>query len=430
MTDDHANPSRPAPHAAHTAPKVGLTGLVLAGLALLAAGGPLGTDMFLPSMPEITRALGTVETSTQLAIAGFMLGMGTGQVIMGPLSDATGRKKLLVAGTVLGILASILCATAPTITVLVIARFLQGLAGGTGVVLARAIISDRASGEEAARGFGVMMTIIGVAPVAAPLLGSVIAEIFGWRGIFWTLALIAVGQVIVSLLLPESLPLEARSTQGPARTYGNMIMLLRSRIFVGYTLSFAFGFGTMFSFISASSVMYQEQLGLPPMVFSVVFALNAAALIIANFTNVRLVGRFGPRNLQKIGILFLLTGSLWSIVTAFIGMAVHSADAGLAPVWFVVMISVGTFIATCGNALCMANSTALGQGFAPRYAGAASAVLGAAQFLVAGIVSPLVAVGTNNMLTMALMMFGCALIALLGAALSQPAHSASGAQTR
>lgn len=435
MTDDHADSTRPAPYSSQTghiprsaqttraAQKIGLTGLVLAGLALLAAGGPLGTDMFLPSVPDITRALGTADASTQLAIAAFMLGMGVGQVILGPLSDATGRKKLLVGGMVLGIFASILCAVAPTIAVLIAARFLQGIAGGSGVVLARAIISDRASGEEAARGYAVMMTIICVAPVLAPLIGSVIAEVFDWRAIFWTLAIIAVAQVVVALSLPESLPPEARSTQGPVRTYGNMVTLLRSRVFAGYTLSFAFGCGTMFSFISASSVMYQEQLGLEPMVFSVMFAINAAALIVTNLVNVRFVGRFGPRKLQTTGVVFLVVGAGLSVATALFGLPVYSGDGVVVPSWFVVLVAAGTFIATCGSGLCMSNSTALGQSFAPRSAGAASAVLGAAQYLVAGTVSPLVAVGSNNLLTMAVMMLGCSLLALLGVVLSSPAHS-------
>ncbi|HIW95778.1 MAG TPA: multidrug effflux MFS transporter [Candidatus Corynebacterium gallistercoris] len=379
----------------------GLSLATLLGLALLAAAGPLGMDMFLPSLPEITREFETTAPTTQLGITSFMVGMGLGQLIIGPMSDRLGRKKLLIGGAVVGLGASLVCATAPTVGVWIIARGFQGAAGGTGVVLARAMVADRSEGTQAAKAYSLMMTIVGVAPVLAPLIGAAVAGMSGWRGVFWLLVAIAIAQLAVAVWLPESHPEDQRTAGGPATTIRAMGSLLRMPAFVGHAMVFGLGFGAMFAFIAGSSVVLQEQLGLSAAAYSVMFAMNASALILTNVAGARLVNRFRPQALQRAGVILVSSGAAALVVVTF---AVPAAPAVVAC----------TFVLTSGTALCMVHSTALAQGLAHGKQGAASALLGAVQFAVGGSVSPAVALGENTLLTMAIVMAVCAAGAVAG----------------
>ncbi|MBP3088366.1 Bcr/CflA family efflux MFS transporter [Corynebacterium sp. sy017] len=388
------------------------------GLALIFAAGPLGTDMFLPSIPAITEALSTDAASTQLAITTFMIGMGLGQVIFGPVSDKLGRRRLLILGTILGLVASVMCSLAFSIHILITSRLVQGIAGGIGAVLVRAIITDRSSATDAAKSFALLMAINGVAPIVAPLIGGVLHEVTGWRGVFWVLAVIAVAQLFVALRNPESLPVGKRAQGSVMHTYRTMGTLLSRPDFVGHVLIFGFGFGTMFAFIAGSSVVFQTQLGMSPVVYSVLFAINASSLIVMSVLNVRLSGVVSPRVLQKWGLALIAVGSLALVLVAcLLGPHVRGAsvaDGEAAPVWFIIVCLVCTVIATSGNGLLMANTTVLAQGIAARQAGAGSAVLGATQFLVAGLVSPMVALGADKLLMLAVTMCASAAVAHVG----------------
>lgn len=244
---------------------------MLFGLALLSATAPLATDMYLPGLPVMSESLGTSTVGIQLTLTTFMAGLGVGQLIVGPLSDGWGRRRLLLAGTVVLALSSALCATAPTVEVLIAARLIQGFSGGTGIVLARAVIADRARGNEAARLFSVMMIIGGVAPIVAPLLGGVLLGPIGWRGIFWVLTGLAVLMIVAVLtVVPETLPPERRHSGGLAMLARNFGTVIGNRRFVGYAATFALGFGAMFSYISASPFVVQEVLGMTPGQFSLI----------------------------------------------------------------------------------------------------------------------------------------------------------------
>lgn len=358
---------------------------MLCTLALLSATAPLATDMYLPGLPTVAGDLDTSATMVQLTLTTFMAGMGIGQLAIGPLSDGWGRRRPLIAGTVVLAASGALCAIAPSIEVLITARLLQGLGGGTGVVLARAVISDRARGDTAARLFGVMMIIGGVAPVAAPLLGGALIGPIGWRGIFWVLATVAVvmlGAVVTQV--PETLPEEKRHGGGLQAMVHNMRYAVGNPRFIGYLLTFAFGFGTLFSYIAASPFVIQNIFGLSPGQFSIVFAVNAAGLVSANILNTRLIGVYRPRRLLHFGVgLLVVSGVLLLLRVLFGGSELWT----FLPLQFVVVASVG-FI--------MGNATALAQGEVAKAAGTGSALLGAAQFGVAAIVSPLVGVGGED----------------------------------
>lgn len=385
--------------------------IALSGLALLAAGGPLGTDMYLPSLPLIGDELQATTAQTQLTITAYMVGMASGQLLIGPISDALGRRRLLIGGMVLGLLASIVIALAPTIGVMIAGRLVQGIAGGTGVVLARAVIADLVTGVAAARAFSGMMLIIGVAPIVAPVFGGFINELTHWRGVFWTLAIIAMAQILVAIATPESHPPERRATGGPWRMYRNMGALMLRPAFIGYALAFAFGFGTMFSYIAGSSYVFQDIFGMSPIGFSLFFAANAIALVGANSTNIRLVGHLGPHRMQAIAVGCLAVGAS----SVFVFSLLLPQDAN----WSLILIVIAVFIATFGNGLNMSNSTALAQDLAAGWAGAASALLGAGQFIVAGVVSPLVGLGSDRLFTMALCMVVAMSIAVAGSVVAR-----------
>ncbi|MBB3115491.1 Bcr/CflA family efflux MFS transporter [Corynebacterium bovis] len=389
---------------------------LLAGIALLAAGGPLGTDMYLSTLPAIARDLDAADAVTQLSITAFMLGMGVGQVVVGPVSDRVGRHRLLVVGAVAGVVGSVACALSPHIAVLILARLVQGAAGGTGVVLGRAVIADLVSGAAAARAFSVMMLIIGLGPVAAPVIGGVLGGAVGWRGIFALLAVVAVGQFVVAWRMPETLPPERRFGGSLGMTYRRMGQLLARRAFMGQTLCFALGFGTMFSFISGSSFVMQEQLGMSPLGFSLVFAVNAAALIVGNIVTMRIVGRTGPRVLQTVAMGLQVVG----VVALLLVALSHPGPGGGS----VAAVLGCTLVVTLGSSLNFGNTTSIAQGMAADRAGAASAVLGGVQFLVAGIVSPLVGLGEDSLLTMAVVMAVCSAGAVSGVVLSRTAREA------
>ncbi|HZE04452.1 MAG TPA: MFS transporter, partial [Solirubrobacteraceae bacterium] len=176
-------------------------------LGALSAFGPLSLDMYIPGLPSLTRQLGATASAGQLTVTGCMLGLGLGQLVAGPVSDALGRRRPLLTGLVGYAIASVLCAVAPSITVLVIVRLLQGMAGGVGIVIARAIVRDLSEGETAARVFSLLMAITGVAPVCAPLIGGQVLLITSWRGVFVILGVIGVPLIAGAWAwLPETLP--------------------------------------------------------------------------------------------------------------------------------------------------------------------------------------------------------------------------------
>ncbi|MGV9747691.1 multidrug effflux MFS transporter [Rhodococcus zopfii] len=375
---------------------------MLFALALLSATAPLATDMYLPGLPIMSESLGTTTVGVQLTLTTFMAGLGAGQLIVGPLSDSWGRRRLLLSGTVVLALSSVLCATAPTIAVLVAARLVQGVGGGIGMVLARAVIADRARGNSAAKLFGIMMIIGGAAPIVAPLLGGVLLGPIGWRGIFWVLAAVAVVMTIgVLAFVPESLPPEKRHSGGLSALARNFSYVVRNRRFVGYAATFALGFGAMFAYISASAFVTQDLLGLSPGQFSMVFAANSIGLVGANVVNTRLIGRIEVRALLRFGVTLLFTSGILLLTAAIVAGTER----------WVILPLLWTCVSSLGFVI--GNATALGQSQVPSAAGTGSAVMGASQFGLAALVSPLVGLGgEDTAVPMALAIVVCGGLAL------------------
>ncbi|OFK63788.1 multidrug effflux MFS transporter [Corynebacterium sp. HMSC078A10] len=378
---------------------------LLATLALLSATAPFATDMYLPVMPEILSDLGTTRAMVQLTISGFFIGMGVGQLVMGPLSDAIGRKRLLIAGASLALVASVLAALAPTATVLVAARALQGLGGGACVVLARAVVPDLVHGAAAAKAYSLLMALQGIAPAVAPVLGGVLAEPLGWRGIFWVLAgLHAVQLVLAVSIVPETAG--GRSRAGLFRAVaGNYWAVLTNARVWGYLVTMAFGFCSMFCYISASAFVVQNQWGFSPLGYSLVFGINSVGLFMATLVNSRAMDSVSPAVMLRIGVCGVLACGVLLLLSVLFG----------APVWVCLLV---LFVCVAPTGFIMGNATALATGLMRPRAGSVSAIMGFGQSLLASAISPLMGWGSNAALTMATGMVCCSFISLCGLVVS------------
>ncbi|NXY98775.1 multidrug effflux MFS transporter [Streptomyces sp. BR123] len=390
----------PAPPAA--ARRTGLlVTVVLGGLSALA---PLSMDMYLPALPEVAAALHSPAATIQLTLTACLAGMALGQLVIGPMSDKWGRRGPLLAGMVLYVLATAVCAFAPSTELLIGFRLLQGLAGSAGIVIARAVVRDLYDGVEMARFFSTLMLVSGVAPIVAPLIGAQVLRFADWRGVFAVLA--GVGLVLTLLVwrsLGETLPPAQRHTGGVPAALRTMRGLLADRVFAGYTLAGGFAFATLFAYISASPFVVQEIYGASPQTFSLLFGLNSVGLILAGQVNGKLlVGRVSLDKVLAVGLAVVTAASaaLLLMATGVFGRV------GLVPV------AAALFVLMSAMGLVLPNTNALALMRAPHAAGSASALLGTASFLVGAIASPLVGIaGEDTAVPMAVVQVACSLLA-------------------
>jgi MFS transporter, DHA1 family, multidrug resistance protein len=382
-------------------------------LGAVNAIGPLSIDMYLPAFPDLARGLHTGASQVQLTLTACVAGLALGQLVVGPVSDRLGRRLPLIAAMTVYAVASLCCSIAPSAPVLMALRFVQGLAGAGGVVIARAVVRDLHTGAAAVRLFSSLMLVTGLAPILAPLAGGQVLTVTSWRGIFVVLAVLsALFAVLVAAGLRETLPPERRSDHGLRRTLQTMRALLRDRWFVGHALAGGLGFGALFAYISGSSFVLQGIYGVSPQLYSVLFAMNGLGLIAGSQVNARAVGRFGPARLLRGGLL-TIAGSAGTLLAVVL--------AGGLGVWAVL---VPMFVIVSSLSFVLPNSTALALADHAAVAGTASALLGVGQFLIGAAVAPLVgAGGTQSAVPMAAVMTGVALAALA-------ARRAAGARRR
>lgn len=378
-----------------------LTTGLLTVLALLSAVGPFGIDMYIPSFVVMAREFSTSESMVQLTLTTFLIGMALGQLFVGAISDSLGRRTPLLIATVAFLISSAVCALTGSIGGLITMRLVQGLSGGAVVVLARAVVPDLARGPKSASAFSILMAISGIAPAIAPLIGGQLAPLLGWRSVFW--ALDVLGAIMLALtvfVIPESLPADARSDRALKSIFPNIGRLLRRPAYIGYLLAFAGGFSVMFSYIAASPFIFQEQLGLSSQQYSFVFASNAAMLTVASVISSRLVRSFSPKAIILSALGTMLVTSVGLLIAALLGPS-------LWPTWLLLFITVPMMALIFGNATALAIESIRDIGV-----GAGSGFMGFSQFLAAAIAAPLVGIGSNPTLAMAVSMIACAVIAL------------------
>jgi DHA1 family bicyclomycin/chloramphenicol resistance-like MFS transporter len=357
----------------------------------LTAFGPLSIDMYLPALPAIGRDLAASESVIQLTLTACLIGLAIGQVVAGPVSDALGRRRPLLIGVAGYVVASLLCALAPTAAILVALRLLQGLTGAAGIVIARAIVRDLYSGSAAARYFSRLILIFGIAPILAPVLGAQILRFTSWHGIFLALALVtALLWLGAALALPETLSLERRRSGGLSDTVKTFRRLAADTPFLGYAVSGGLAFGAMFAYIAGSPFVLQSIYHVSPQTFSLIFGLNALGFVITSQINGSLVSRIPPARLLTVGVTVAGVAGLALLAVILVG------GLGLAPVLlplFVLVSSIGFVVP---------NAVALALSRHPEAAGTGSALLGVIQSGIGAAGAPLVGIaGTTTALPMA-----------------------------
>jgi len=371
-------------------------------LGALVALGPLTIDMYLPALPKIAADLSVSSSVAQLTLTGTLAGLALGQLIVGPLSDSLGRRRPLMAGIVLHMLASVLCLFAPNIVVLGVARALQGMGAAAAMVVAIAVVGDLFAESVAATVLSRLMLVLGVAPVVAPSLGAAVLLKASWHWVFAVLVVLAGGLLLVAALaLPETLPESHRRPLKVRSIAATYVEVLRDVRFVILVLVAALSMSGLFAYIAGASFVLQGHYGLNQQAFALVFGAGAVALIGATQVNVVLLRRFGP---QKIALWALVAASLSGLVFVGLSIAHIGGLAGFVlPVWAI--------LAAMG--LVIPNAPAVALARHPDAAGTAAAVLGAAQFGLGAAVAPLVGVLGNDEVALALVMTTGTVIALL-----------------
>ncbi|MFD9075911.1 multidrug effflux MFS transporter, partial [Streptomyces lasiicapitis] len=380
-----------------------LVTLILGGLTAMP---PLSMDMYLPALPEVTNALHAPAATIQLTLTACLMGMALGQLVVGPMSDKWGRRRPLLVGLLVYVLATAICALAPTAELLIAFRLLQGLAGAAAIVIARAVVRDLYDGVEMAKFFSTLMLISGVAPIVAPLIGGQVLRLTDWRGIFVVLTVIGVAlTLLVWRRLPETLAPADRHDGGTVEALRTMRGLLADRVFTGYMVAGGFAFAALFAYISASPFVIQEIYGASPQTFSLLFGVNSVGLIIVGQINGKLlVGRVSLDKALGFGLAVI---TLAAAALLLMTSGVFGDDIGLVP------IAVGLFVLMSAMGLAMPNTNALALMRTRHAAGSASALLGTSSFLIGAIASPLVGIaGEHTAVPMAVVQLVCALAAV------------------
>lgn len=410
--DDRGVPTQDVPQpAARTANRPPVRSLRRTGLLVtlilggLTATPPLAMDMYLPALPEVTRSLHAPAATVQLTLTACLAGMALGQLVVGPMSDRWGRRRPLLAGLAVYVVATALCALAPTVAFLVAFRLAQGLAGAAAIVIARAVVRDLHDGVAMARFFSTLMLISGVAPIVAPLIGGQVLRVTDWRGVF--VVLTVVGVLLAGLVwrrLPETLPPEDRHSGGVGEALRAMRGLLADGAFAGYTLAGGFAFAALFAYIAASPFVIQEIYGASPQTFSLLFGLNSVGLVAVGQINGKvLVGRVSLDRVLGVGLAIVILAA-----TALLLMSLGVfGEAGLVPV------AVALFVLMSAMGVTLPNTQALALLRTKHAAGSASALLGTSSFLIGAVASPLVGIaGEDTAVPMAVVQLAAALVAL------------------
>jgi DHA1 family bicyclomycin/chloramphenicol resistance-like MFS transporter len=375
---------------------------MIAVLGALVALGPLTIDMYLPALPKIADDLSVSSSVAQLTLTGTLAGLALGQLIVGPLSDSLGRRRPLMAGIVLHMLASLVCLFAPNIAVLGVARGLQGMGAAAAMVVAIAVVGDLYADSVAATVMSRLMLVLGVAPVVAPSLGAAVLLKASWHWVFAALVVLAGGLLLLAALaLPETLPASHRRPLKVRSIAATYVEVIRDVRFVMLVLVAALAMSGLFAYIAGASFVLQGHYGLDQQAFALVFGAGAVALIGATQFNVVLLRRFAP---QSIVVWALVAASLAGVV--FVGLSyehIGGLPGFVVPIWAI--------LAAMG--LVIPNAPAVALSRHPDAAGTAAALLGAAQFGFGAAVAPLVGVLGNNEIALALVMTAGMVIALL-----------------
>ncbi|NEU27904.1 multidrug effflux MFS transporter [Paenibacillus polymyxa] len=371
-------------------------------LAIFSALGPFTVDMYLASLPQISVFFGTSATAVQASLTTSLLGLGLGQLIMGPLSDIYGRRQPLLISMILYILSSVGCAFAPSIGWFISLRFIQGVAASAGLVISRAIVRDRFSGIEMTKFISLLTMISNVAPLISPTAGSTVMSYSSWSGVFIFLGVLGIGLTGITIWgLKESSPVQQRISGSPRALMKNYNSLFRKRSFMGYALVNGILFAGVFAYVAGTPFIYQNIYGVSPPLFSILFALNGLAIILGSQFVKLLAGRVTESRLFLIGIILAFISSA---AVLFI-VLVHGVLSAMFISIFLFALSIG-IIGPISFTLAMES-----QG---HIAGSASAVLGTLQFALGAVTSPLVGIaGENSAIPFGIIIFSTSVLSII-----------------
>lgn len=373
-----------------------LTGLVAASV-----------DMYLPAMPALAKSLGSNTGDVQQSLSMFLLGAALSQAVFGPLADRFGRRSVLLVGTALFTLTSLLCTQVTTVNQLIVLRLCQALGAAAGSVIVQALIRDMFQREEAARMMSYSMMVMTIIPLLAPVAGGYLLVWWGWQSIFWCLSLCGLLALMLAyFMVPETLPLENRHPLHPKhllKAYGH---IFRHRKAMGYNLCGGFVFATMFAFITGSPFVYIEYFGVEPHYYGYLFGANVVLMMLCNYCNGRWVKRFGSEQLLRVGV------SVHVLATVFLFLAGLTEIGGLVAVVLPSVIAVGVL------GLVASNATTAALACFDSHGGTASGVLGITRMGLGGVSGGLVGLLHNgSILVMAAVMLACAVLAWLSLSL-------------
>ncbi|WP_431070768.1 multidrug effflux MFS transporter [Microbacterium phyllosphaerae] len=369
-------------------------------LLLLTVFGPISMDLYLPALPALTAELGAATSVAQLTVTACLIGLAAGQLVAGPVSDRHGRRGILLIGIVAYIAMSLLCAASPTVELLIAARFVQGLAGGVGMVIAQAAGRDVFAGRYLIRFYARLTVVGGFAAVVGPLLGGLLNTVVDWRGLFVFLAIVGAGILALTLQrFGETLPAEHRTTGGLTRLLHDYRTLLSDRIFVGAILNQGFLYGALFAYLSGATFVLQDIYGLSPLEYALAFGVNSAGFMVFGHLAGKASEHDHVRATLAVGVLVVALGAAGLLV------------AGLAPMplWAVL---ASLFALAAGVSISSPPATTLALVGYPQIAGTASSLLGMIRFGFGGVAAPLVGVaGSLSILPLGVVTVAAAVLA-------------------
>jgi Bcr/CflA subfamily drug resistance transporter len=374
-------------------------------LGALTALGPFTIDLYLPAFPVLEDEFQTTAAAIQLTLTGTMVGFALGQLIVGPLSDKVGRRVPLLVVTALHVLASIAAALAPNLELLSMARVFMGAGAAAGGVIAAAVVRDLFGGRRLVVMLSRLALVSGVAPVLAPLVGSALLLVMPWRGIFVVLGIYgSVMLVAAAVFIPETLPPARRSEKGTTTVWQRYRSVLTDRVFLGVLIIGGMTFSGLFSYLSASSFLFQQTYGFDPQQYGLLFAANSVGVVLGVQVAARLAARYGPQWVMAWSTGVLVVAASAIIVTDQLGLGLWGT-----------VIPLFVFMTACGFTFPCVQVLALDRH--GKAAGTAQSIIGASNFGVAGIITPIVgwiSAGSGiTATTMAIVMAGCAVVGVL-----------------
>jgi DHA1 family bicyclomycin/chloramphenicol resistance-like MFS transporter len=377
-------------------------------LAALNAYAPTSMDIYLPAFPQIAEELDASTSQVALTLAVNLVGIVIGQLVFGPMTDSLGRRRIVITTTAIAALASLGVALSPTIGILLAMRFVQGLAGGAGIAIARAIAADVASGKAAARLFSIFISLTVTATIAAPVIGGLLLALTGtWRSGFVFLFVVdLILAIAIAIYIPETHPEHARTLGGMGSAGRSYLALFRDRVFMGYAITLVLAFASLYAYLAESAFVLQEQFDLSANQYTIVLAVNSAGLMVVGFLNARLVRRWQVRGLLLTGLV--IAGLAGILLMTFVVMTpVLAFERSLLPMLVLMFVIVAT------RGIVTPNATVLGVERS-QTRGAAGAVLGAGTFFGGILITPFIGLAPDDpAVSMSVCMAGAALLAFV-----------------